>query len=210
MNNTKTMSKLLALLLCVVMVLTLTACGKPDPKKAAAAKVEELCKAIQSADLKKVAKLTGGDENLEGTDEIPGLQSLVQEVMSSVKYSLGEVVVEEKTANVPVHFTFDDQSEMFAAAFKNYFAKVMELAFTSAFSEDVEEPTEEELTKLLEDCLKDAQATVKEKKTAEKDVTFALKQDDKGDWNFETFPEALADVITGNIISVLTSLNLGL
>ena len=191
------MKKVLAVVLALVLVLSLGACGKSNGPEGT---VEGFCAAMKSFDLNKLAEYTkGGIADLDlDMSEIPdAFVSLLKTWAKDLKYKVGKAEVNGNDATVSVDFTYTDAAPIFSAALKDYLTK----AISQAISGDM---SEEAMTKLFIECIESARKSTKAE-SKQLTVPFYLEQVD-GKWLVKDTAEDLAKILLSNLMDGLEGL----
>ena len=199
------MRKILAVLLAIVLVFSLAACGKggsnrggkvPGPEDT----VSAFCDAVKAFDINAVKSYL---KNGSAADDVD-LSTMPQEFLDlmkgwakEIKYKVGAPETGGTDSKVHVDFTYVDASPVLKEAMTSYITKALSMALSG-------ETSEEAMTKLLLQCLKDAQKTAK---TGTKDagVDFYLEQVD-GKWLIKDAPQDLLGIMLSNMSEGLSGL----
>ena len=187
------MKKKLTVILALVLVLSLAACG--GSKNSPEGVVSGFCDSLKTLDAQKMqAYLKDPAEESElGLDEVPKeFMDILKTWAKDLKYKVGKAETNGDNAKVKVDFTYTDASEIFKTALTNYISKAMAEALSG------NEVSEEKMTSLLVDCIKEAQKSVKTK-TADISLDFELEKVD-GNWKISNASEELANVMLSNML----------
>lgn len=190
------MKKILSVLLVLCMILSLAGCGaKPE------ATAEAFCKALQASDVQALKNLSSEDSG----EEIAGFEDLsdtlgdtftdfLKQLNSEMKYSVGEVEKDGKTAKVTVHFEYKSCASVVAAAVKNMIASAFSAAFGGA---------ELDADEMFKQALADAIGT-EDTTSNTADITLSLVKVGK-EWKIDDVPDEIADVMTAGLVSALNA-----
>ena len=188
------MKKFVALLIAIVMLFALTACGTPKPEPV----VKSFCEAMKSFDVESMQTylIDAEGADVEGDIEDDGsfpdsIWDYVKKNAETINYTVNDAKINEDKATVIVDFTYTDAYDIMAKAFGDYFTA----AFAAAFSEDV---SDEELMTILASSF-DNSAKSAEPKTDTKSVEFNCVLKD-GKWFISEMPEGIDDVMTSNVL----------
>lgn len=190
--------KLLCVITIAMMMLALVGCGKKPETT-----IDAFCKALKASDDATMNSLmVDAAETTEEEEEMNEFVDYIKELNQNIQYEIVEsVIADDKTnANVTVKFTYSDAKQVMGEVFKEYFSKVLEIAFSS----DAEEFTDEKAEEMLQEILADKKATV-EVGTAEATVVIPCVKVEK-EWKIGTLPDEMLDVASGNIASALENL----
>lgn len=194
--------KLLILSAVMVMMLGLVGCGKKPETT-----VDAFCKALKASDETTMnSLLVDGSETTEEDEEMNEFVDYIKELNQNISYEIVETVVadDKENANVTVKFTYSDAKQVIGETFTEYFAKVIEIAFSS----EAEDFTDEKADEMLKEILADKKANV-ELGTAEATIVIPCVKVEK-EWKIGTLPDEMLDVASGNITSALTEFANGL
>ena len=197
------MKKILAVILAVVLVLGLAACGKSSAKEGTPqAALEGFLDAVKDMDFVKMQDyLTSGlSEDDLGMDELPdGFLDMLKAWSKDLKYTIGDAKIDGDDATVHADITYTDASEIIANAMTAYITEAMKLAMSG----NVDSITEEEMAQLLFDCIEEETNNTKENKTADVSLDFELENVD-GEWKISDLPDEMLDVILSNMLSAMS------
>lgn len=211
------MKKITAVLLAIVMLVGLAACGaggaKPD------ATVKKFCEGMKAFDFEAMQacmdKKFDEDEILtEEMEELASFYEYMKKSASDIKYTIGDSKVDGDNATVTVDVEYDDASELTKETFHDYFG-VLFGAITDVisgdaeieFSEDMsEEDQEKAALELFDKLFTEKQESVKIGKS-NATLTFELKKADK-EWKITKVSDEFADVLTANMVKAIDDLDL--
>ena len=195
------MKKVLSIVLVLVMVFSLAACGGPKPEDT----VKSFCESMKAFDFEGMnavlADKLSEDEviNEEIEEELPGLIDYMKSCSSLMTYTVGKAGVNGDTAVVPVEFKFRDTTEVVKAAMQKMFT----MLFKMMFSGEGSEMTEEEEAKLLSELFMETAPTELPETTAS--VNFNLQKVDK-EWKVTEMTDDMVNVLTCNMVKAMENL----
>lgn len=195
------MKKTLAIILALVLALSLAACGGGASKNTPEGVITGFCDCLKTLDLQKMQTYLkdAAEESELGLDEVPdGFMDLLKGWAKDIKYKVGKAETDGDSSKVTVDFTYTDASEVFKAAMTDYISKALAEALGG------NEMTEEKMTTLLMDCIKEAQKTTKTK-TADLSLDFGLEKID-GNWKISDVSEDLGNMILSNMLEAFGGL----
>ena len=189
------MKKLLCVLLVAALALSLASCGGSKPEDA----VKGFLECVKKWDFEGANEYvySGDDADLSAFDDeqYAYLTQIYKEQAAKIEYELGEAQIDGDAATVPVSVTYTDGSEFMSTVFQDVIQQALVLgdSFEGSFDE------------LMEDAV-NANKELLEGKTASSELVFELIKDD-GKWKISNADsEALANIITANMMTALGDL----
>ena len=199
--------------LLVLLCFSLSACTTDTPETV----VTSFCDAMQTFDITRMQELIEHTENTEGADDAEEMEKTdaislqnpevsnqeiqtllmdyVKENAAKMTYTITNVEAQEQTANVTVQFTYPDLSPMMRTVMQEYIANALIMVFSGNFDDD------DRVAEMFLSLWQEQTATFKPAMT-DKTVVFVCKQTEEG-WKLVEMPDAVVDVISGNIQQVL-------
>ena len=195
------MKKILAILMAAVLVFGLVACGKGGSSKEPGPEdtVSAFCDALNDLDFSKMkACLKSGDlaDDLNMDDVPEEFLDMIRTWAKEIRYKVGTPETKGSDSKVRVDFTYVDAASVIREALTQYVTR----AIAAALGGDT---SEEAMTKILIDCLKEAQKSVKTG-TKEAGVDFYLEQAD-GKWLIKDAPEEIVRILLANMLESFES-----
>lgn len=194
------MKKLLAVILALTLALSFAACGGAG-KNTPEGVISGFCECLKTLDVKKMQTYLKdpAEESELGMDEVPEeFMDILKGWAKDIKYRIGKTETNGDSSKVTVNFTYTDATDIFKAALSSYISKAMAEALSG------NEVSEERMTELLIECIKEAQKTTKAK-TADLSMDFTLEKVD-GNWKISSFADELADMILSNMLEAFGGL----
>ncbi len=194
------MKKLLAVILALTLALSFAACGGAG-KNTPEGVISGFCECLKTLDVKKMQTYLKdpAEESELGLNEVPKeFMDILKTWAKDLKYKVGKAETNGDNAKVKVDFTYTDATDIFKAALSSYISKAMAEALSG------NEVSEERMTELLIECIKEAQKTTKAK-TADLSMDFTLEKVD-GNWKISSFADELADMILSNMLEAFGGL----
>ena len=193
------MKKILSILLVLVMVFGLTACGGPKPEDT----VKAFCDSMKAFDFDGmqahlVNKLDEDQIIGEEVEEMSGFVDYMKSCASLMTYSVGKASVNGDSATVPVEFKFKDSTDFVKDLMKELFAKLFEIMFSG------EDMSDEEAESLISDMI--MQKSPAELPDTTASVNFTLQKVDK-DWKVKELTEDMANILTSNMVKAMDSID---
>lgn len=195
------MKRLLAVILALALGLSLAACGNSASKNTPEGVITGFCDCLKTLDLKKMQDYLKdpASESELGMDEVPsGFMDILKGWAKDLKYKVGKAETDGDKSKVTVDFTYTDATDIFKAALSGYISKAMAEALAGR------ELSEEKMTSLLLDCIKEAQKNT-EAKTADVSMDFRLEKVD-GNWKISDISKDLGNMILSNMLEALGGL----
>ncbi len=197
------MKKLISVLLCAVMLLSLAACGRESAESV----VEKAIKSVKDLDLEAMNSYWGDDASdvtddvLESESDAEALEVL-KLITDKMTYEIIDSQEDEKagTATVTVSFTNINMGVVLSTLLSEMFTELLNYAFLP----EEEQPTEEEINSMVMEKLKTlATAEDAEMTTMEVDIHLDLVDDQ---WKISN-SETAVDAMFGGMISSMSSMS---
>ena len=194
------MKKLISVLLCAVMLLSLAACGRESAESV----VEKAIKSVKDLDLEAMNSYWGDDASdvtddvLESESDAEALEVL-KLITDKMTYEIIDSQEDEKagTATVTVSFTNINMGVVLSTLLSEMFTELL-------FLPEEEQPTEEEINSMVMEKLKTlATAEDAEMTTMEVDIHLDLVDDQ---WKISN-SETAVDAMFGGMISSMSSMS---
>ncbi|MDO5594885.1 MAG: hypothetical protein Q4G01_08775 [Eubacteriales bacterium] len=188
----------LALLLGLVMLFALAACGTSRPSAQSVA--EDAIKALQKADLNAMQETWDETMIEEDVFEDEQAQILLNALTKNLTYKVlsAEENESDGTAVVSMEFTNVDMAPAIEDAFQEIFQKALSSAFQGG-----QEPTEEEMIKTLVQAITDAANQENAKMiTLSAEVPLELVEDQ---WQIQP-DDAILDAMFGGILTAMEAM----
>lgn len=195
-------SKVLCLILVAVMVVAcLAACGGVSPEKLAEQAVSTCIDALKMGDLETAANYLVDADIIEAGDD--GEDSAMNESMTKIVFGklnykiLSSTKVDDSTVTVKVEISNVDMKPVFT----EFFTQALQYAFANAFADP--QPTEEETNQKMEEifnsCISKEDLT-----TVTEEVDVKVVKDGDG-WIIEG-DDTLANALLGGLLNVVEEL----
>ena len=192
------MKKPAAVLLCMLIVTVLCACGasaKPDSV------VKTFSEAMKKTDLEGMANTVKGNAYdtsvLDLTDEISvQLFEYMKSENTKITYTIDQTAVDGGKGAVDVTYRYSDASPIVEATMGEYPSRVMTLAFGGA--------SEDEIGELFMKLFMENAKTVSPVQ-AESALTFSCGKAGST-WEIEKVPDEVTDILTCNMLNIMDSL----
>ena len=194
------MKKLISVLLCAVMLLSLAACGRESAESV----VEKAIKSVKDLDLEAMNSYWG-DDAIDVTDDVLESESdaealeVLKLITDKMTYEIIDSQEDEKagTATVTVSFTNINMGVVLSTLLSEMFTELL-------FLPEEEQPTEEEINSMVMEKLKTlATAEDAEMTTMEVDIHLDLVDDQ---WKISN-SETAVDAMFGGMISSMSSMS---
>ena len=194
------MKKLISVLLCAVMLLSLAACGRESAESV----VEKAIKSVKDLDLEAMNSYWS-DDAIDVTDDVLESESdaealeVLKLITDKMTYEIIDSQEDEKagTATVTVSFTNINMGVVLSTLLSEMFTELL-------FLPEEEQPTEEEINSMVMEKLKTlATAEDAEMTTMEVDIHLDLVDDQ---WKISN-SETAADAMFGGMISSMSSMS---
>ena len=205
------MKKILALLLAAALVSCLAACGGKSGAEEDALKeqAEKYLECMQSFDTETMKEMTASGDHRQLDQKMAILpeeiQDLVKDMAKDIAFSMGEISLEELTAEMSVEFSYKDMTAAMEAAQKRYYDKVSFMMGMEGFNGMLGGPgaaksgsdtLEEDVNGFLTECIKDAVES-EGVQTVTKTVTLEFVKY-QGEWRVKNLSEDVMNVLTSN------------
>ncbi len=192
------MKKISTILLCLLIVTVLCACGasaKPDSV------VKTFSEAMKKTDLEGMANTVQGNAYdtsvLELTDEISvQLFEYMKSENTKMTYTIDKSAVDGDRGTVDVTYRYSDASPIVEATMGEYLSRAMTLAFGGA--------SEDEMGELFMKLFMENAKTVSPVQ-AESTVTFSCVKAGST-WEIEDVPDEVTNILTCNMVNSFDSL----
>ena len=194
------MKKLISVLLCAVMLLSLAACGRESAESV----VEKAIKSVKDLDLEAMNSYWS-DDAIDVTDDVLESESdaealeVLKLITDKMTYEIIDSQEDEKagTATVTVSFTNINMGVVLSTLLSEMFTELL-------FLPEEEQPTEEEINSMVMEKLKTlATAEDAEMTTMEVDIHLDLVDDQ---WKISN-SETAVDAMFGGMISSMSSMS---
>ena len=192
------MKKFLSILLAIVLIISLAACGGPDLSSPEAT-VKGFCDAIKSLNIEDVQKYLSRNiinERTLGLSYLPqSFVSLLKDLNSATNYNVGTAEISGDNATVSLGVEYIDSTDIIGPALEQYTNKARELASQG------KKMTTEDMENLLIESIRDCAKKNNPKKTAAT-AEFQLEKAD-GSWKITGISDNLASIILCNLVEAL-------
>ena len=189
------MKRITALLCAVLLLLSLTACGKAGTPKDTA---DSFFKAMQKLDFDAMNECTTNEANVEwdlgasgyfSEETTQKMRDIFQSLAAKVEYELGDVESDDTTATVPAKVTYPDASPMVRDAMTDVMANMVMSLLGEESDTDV-------YTQLIDARAEKVGSETPAMKTAE--VVLPMSKTDEG-WKITALSDDVINALSGNV-----------
>lgn len=189
----KRIKSIIATILALVLLLSLTGCG--EIKKAETA-VNGMFTAFKNTDIEAAAKYVDIDEINASEDSSDSISTelVMKTIFNKLDYKIiSSEKVDDTTVKVKTDITVTDMKPVLG----EFFTNAMQYAFSTAFSNP--QPTEEETNKKMEEMFIES-ASKEDLATVTNEVDITVVKTDNNEWKVKS-DDTFADALLGGLIT---------
>lgn len=186
------MKKIIALIMSIFVIFSLTGCGGEKPEEFLATYLDVMCCKDEDKVLEKYINGEEVDEYYEealGADlkyfKSSGIDEFMLSIYKNLNYEIISVEQDGDKATAKVNFSVVDFGKAYDQAMKDSVKWFM--YNMSASDSDIS-------NKLMENFTKEINNTAKKGDFKEKEITFIMSKDDEGYWNIDNMNSAMNDL----------------